>query len=116
MKTRQVAEPPTEAFPAAPHHLSPRGRQLWGEVGPTAAKTAGRQALLQAALECLDTADAARRLVEAEGLIVKTERSGVAHVHPGVRVEREARGQFARIWKELGLGKVAPVKVYGVKL
>ena len=42
-------------------------------------------------------------MIAREGMMTKTVRSGVTHVHPAVKVEREARAQFAKIWIELGL-------------
>jgi P27 family predicted phage terminase small subunit len=106
--TKKTVQPIPEPFPSPPSHFSERAVQLWREVGPHAAKTPERQALFQSALEALDTADEARRLVRADGLIVTTARSGVRHVNPAVKVEKEARTQFIKFWKELGLSKVPP--------
>ena len=66
-------------------------------------RSLGRIALFTAGLEALDRADAARGVVEAEGLMVKTLTTGVAHVHPAVKIERESRAQFANIWAALSL-------------
>ena len=49
------------------------------------------------------TADEARRAIETEGLVTTTKTTGAVHVHPLVKVEREARAQFMKIWGELQL-------------
>lgn len=67
----------------------------------------GRLTMLQAALEALDRADAARQAVEAEGMTFKTERTGAIHINPMVKVEKDARQQFAKLWHELGLSRAA---------
>jgi phage terminase small subunit len=54
-------------------------------------------------LEASDRADQAAEVVAREGMTSKTETTGAIHVHPLVKVERESRQLFARIWKQLGL-------------
>ena len=85
-------------FPDPPPHLSLRAQQLWRELGPRKAAETGRQVLFQRALELLDRADTARAAVAADGLTQTTERSGVAHAHPAIRVEQDAHKQFVRLW------------------
>jgi len=85
-------------IPEPPEHLSERSKHLWREIAPNEARTIERQTLFQAALECLDRADEARRIVQEEGLTTKTATTGAVHIHPAVRVEREARAQFVKIW------------------
>jgi P27 family predicted phage terminase small subunit len=87
----------------APAHLSARSRQLWNELKFSQARDIARRALFQSALECLDRADAALQTIEKDGMISKTRTTGALHVHPAVRIERESRAQFAKIWHSLGL-------------
>jgi hypothetical protein len=54
--------------------------------------------LVEQALRALDRATAAAELVDAEGMTSTTETTGTFHVHPAVRIERESRQLFARIW------------------
>src|SRR5437870_2810460 len=89
-------------FPPAPDHLSERSKNLWAELGAREAKSLERQTLFQAALESLDRADMARRLILSEGLVSKTPATGVFHVNPLLKVERDARAQFVKIWDLLG--------------
>lgn len=86
-----------------PKHLSARSKKLWDELVPARAKSPERQALLQTALEALDRADQAREILDREGLTTKNETTGVVHVHPLVRAEKDARKLFVRIWDQLSL-------------
>ena len=60
--------------------------------------------LLQAALEALDRADAARLVIDKEGLTFSTETTGALHVHPMVKIEEKSRQLFSRTWRDLNLG------------
>jgi len=66
-------------------------------------RTLGRRTLFQAALEALDRAEDARVLIAADGLVAKTASTGALHLNPAVRVERESRTQFAKLWGSLDL-------------
>jgi P27 family predicted phage terminase small subunit len=92
-----------EPYPDPPEHLSERSRSLWRTIGPREARGIARQTLFQTALEALDRAEQARLTVEREGMTTTTERSSVVHVHPLLRVERDARAQFSKIWSDLRL-------------
>jgi hypothetical protein len=87
----------------APEHLSQRSKELWTALVPRRAKSPERLALLVTALEALDRADAARSSIEVHGMVTVTEATKAVHVHPLVRVERESRQLFAKIWKTLEL-------------
>ena len=102
MRKKAIDEPKPE-YPPAPTHLSERAAALWRELGPWRADTLGRRTLFQAALEALDRAEQARELIETAGLVSATKTTGALHIHPAVKVEREARAQFAAIWTQLGL-------------
>ena len=67
----------------------------------------GRLAMLQAALEAMDRADAAREVVSREGMTTTTQRSGVQHLHPLLKVEKESRHQFTTLWANLGFNREA---------
>lgn len=94
---------PRAPYPPAPEHLSERSRGLWTELGPTRARSVGRRVLFEQALTALDSADDARRIVQAEGLISATKTTGALHVHPAAKIERESRQQFIKAWDLLGL-------------
>jgi len=52
----------------------------------------------------MDRAEQARLELVAATLTTTTETTKAVHVHPLLKVEREARQQFARIWSDLTLG------------
>lgn len=94
---------PKAVFPDPPEHLSARASELWRTLGPEEARSLQRRTLFQVALEALDRADAARELLQTEGLVSITTTTGAAHLNPLVKVERESRQLFARIWTQLHL-------------
>ena len=85
-------------IPEPPDHLSERSKQLWRDLVPKRAKSPGRLALLQTALEALDRADEARELISTEGLTTVTETTGAVHLNPLVKLERESRQAFMKAW------------------
>ena len=86
-----------------PKHLSAKSKAVWRAIVPRRARSPERLLLVTTALEALDRADQARQTVEAAGLTVTTKRTGAVHLHPLVRVEREARTLFLRCWERLSL-------------
>jgi len=89
-----------------PAHLSERSKALWRAVVPSLAASPQRQAAVQVALEALDRADAARRQIEAEGMVVSGGK--MPHIHPLLKVEKDARQLFARLWAQLGMAADPP--------
>ena len=87
--------------PEVPSHLSERSATLWRAVVPSRAKSAERRALVVVALVALDLADECRERVRAEGLTTVTKTTGAVHVHPLVKVEKEQRSLFTRVWCQL---------------
>ncbi|MCH8083368.1 MAG: hypothetical protein IH885_03950 [Myxococcales bacterium] len=85
----------------APPHLSERSKALWRAVVPSRAKSAERKALVVAALTALDRADECRARVQAEGMTSVTKSTGAIHCHPLMKVEREQRSLFLKIWGQL---------------
>ena len=81
-----------------PAHLSDRAKALWRCVVPERATAAERLAVIQAALEALDRADAAADLVRRQGMTVVTLTTGAVHAHPMLRVDHDERTAFARLW------------------
>jgi len=98
-------EPENSELPAipAPAHLSDRAKALWAAVVPRRARSPERLALLQAGLEALDRAEAARVAVNEQGMTTTTKTTGATHVHPLLKIEREARAQFMSAWTALNL-------------
>lgn len=98
--TAETTEAATAAA-APPDHLSERAKTLWRDV-VKAGMSIGRQTAIQTALEALDRADAARRQVDADGMLTGTE-GRMKHAHPLLKVEKDCRTQFSSLWQSLGL-------------
>jgi len=94
----------SKAVPSPPNHLSSKSKTLWRQLVGKRVRSPGRVILFQVALEALDRADQAQKLLEEEGLVRKTESTGALHAHPLIKVERDCRTQFSKIWKDLSLG------------
>jgi phage terminase small subunit len=88
--------------PAPPGHLSARSQELWRELHDELEDNRGREVLFIQALESLDRADVARAQIAAEGPVLTTSGK-MAHAHPAVKIESEARREFLKLWKTLGL-------------
>lgn len=100
-RTRQ--QPPQAVAPDPPAHLSPRARELWVAVVRPETKP-GRLVMIQTALEALDEADAARAVIEAEGLTLPPAGGrGMTRINPACRVEKDARQAFASLWQAMRL-------------
>lgn len=88
--------------PTAPKHLSEKAKTLWKstlteyELEPEALET------LRVALENLDLADEARRLLRDEGLVVNGKK------HPASDSCKLHDGMFLRAMRALGLDIVQP--------
>ncbi|ACN17850.1 hypothetical protein HRM2_48010 [Desulforapulum autotrophicum HRM2] len=87
----------------APAHLSESAESIWLEYAGTIIKSPARLALFQSGLEAMDRAKQARQLVAKEGMIQKTERSGVSHAHPGLKIEKESQAAMLKAFKLLGI-------------
>lgn len=90
-------------WPAPPDDLHESSRELWTQIVGTRAKSPERIALVRVGLEALDRANEAKALIDSEGMTFKTETTGAIHVHPAVRIEKDSRALFARIWTALAL-------------
>ena len=87
-----------------PNVLSENSKKIWKSLVPSQAKTKSRQTLIQVALEALDRADMARNIIDAEGLLVSANEGGLTHAHPLLKVEKDSRALFAKIWMQIGFG------------
>jgi len=95
----------------APKHLSDDGREFWSQViSEFSINDAAGLALLLTAAEALDRMSAARRVIEADGAIVK-DRYGQSKVHPACALEKDSRNGFLAALRALSLdiNPTAPV-------
>ena len=99
---------PSKDDASAPAHLSASSKALWAAVVPSSVRSHSVLACLRVALSALDRADQASAVIAIEGLTTKTAL-GLSHAHPLLKVEKDARQQFATIWRSVGLDR-EPVK------
>ena len=87
-----------------PEGLSDVSMRVWEEVVSSHERMSlARLKLLEEGLFALDRAQRARDIIQKEGLLVEGEKSKIPHAHPCLRVEKEAKAQFLKVWKLLGL-------------
>jgi phage terminase small subunit len=83
-----------------PDHLSERSKDLWSRLLPRC-KSLGRKTMLAEALAALDRLNEIRVALEKEGLTTKNEKTGMVHVNPLLKAEKDARTLFSRLWGQL---------------
>jgi P27 family predicted phage terminase small subunit len=91
----------------APRHLSEAARTLYGAVTASYVLEPHHLAILTKALEAFDRAEAARVVIERDGILVTT-RLGEVKPSPAVAIERDARTAFLAAIKQLGLDLEGP--------
>ena len=91
----------TKKIPPPPDGLSERAQKMW--MADKRSRSVGRLALLEQCLRALDRAEQFRQMLAGQELLTITPKSGAAHLSPLVKAETEARDQFARLAKTLGL-------------
>ena len=99
MKSDTRRSPPRDP----PAHLSDGSKALWRALVPRRAKSPERMALLTTALESRDRAETASAIVAREGVVLTTQKTGMVHLNPVLRLERDSRQLFVRCWQALGL-------------
>ena len=90
-----------------PRKLKERGKRFWKLVMVEFELSDSDQVVLVSACEMLDRAEAARKLIEKDGMTIK-DRFGQTKPHPCVEVERQSHLAFVRIRRELGLDVEPP--------
>jgi P27 family predicted phage terminase small subunit len=88
--------------------LSPSAAEWWKSTVGTYELDEHHLRLLQLCLEAWDRAQAARELLDRDGLTIRTDSGGLK-AHPAVAIERDARLAVARLVRELDLDIEAPV-------
>jgi len=86
-----------------PKYLSENSKEIWAEYADKIVKSPAGKAMLQTGLEALDRAEEARKIIEKEGMITKTGKSGVSHAHPAVRIEKDSRSLALKVFKALNI-------------
>lgn len=104
--------------PKPPAHLRAASKRWWSAIASEYELEAQHLALLDQAAKCLDRIDAARAILDRDGVVVQ-DRFGCARQHPGVNIELQNKTIFARLVREIGLDATAaesrPPRVGGSK-
>jgi phage terminase small subunit len=103
----------------APSHLKPPTRRWVDSIVSEYELESHHLKLLVAAAEAWDRGQEARAILADEGLCT-TDRFGQRRAHPAAGIERDAKGLFARLIRELGLdvdgpGDCRPPRIGGGK-
>ncbi len=95
----------------APKHLRNETKAFWLSVLRDYQLEAHHVKLLTSACESWDRATEARETISTEGAFFRN-RHGEIKPHPGLAVERDNRGLFARLIRELSLTADNPTESY----
>ena len=102
-----TTKPKGSNVPVPPDYLSADASAWWATVLATYELDDHHLRLLTNACESWDRAQAARAQIDREGMTVLS-RLGEVKVHPLIAVERDHRGLFARLVRELRLDEDVP--------
>ena len=91
----------------APAHLEPPTAEWWASVVDDYGLEPHHVRLLSLAAEAWDRGQAARTIIDAEGLTFE-DRFGQPKARPEVAIERDSRLSFARLLRELALDYEEP--------
>lgn len=86
-----------------PDHLSERSNELWRYYVGNTVNSLAEISIFQGALEALDRADEARKIIDGEGLVNITKTTGAVHINPLTKLEKESREHFLKAMKTLNL-------------
>ena len=92
----------TKTLPKPPAHLRVSTKKWWKTIVETFELESHHLRLLQAACESWDRMQAARAVLDRDG-VSWTDRFGAPRARPEVAVERDAKVSFARLVRELNL-------------
>lgn len=97
-------QPPREPhYPRATRSLSASSRKIRRRILDEWILSDSDVILLDEVLSYLDEANRYARILEAEGLVLKNDRSGATKPHPAISLLRIARSNFLQGWRILNL-------------
>ena len=88
--------------PKAPQYFELSIRKLWKAICEQYDFNAAELQVLETGLACLSRRNEARRLLDTEGLILKSA-SGTCHAHPAAVIEKQAHQGWIAAFRALGL-------------
>jgi phage terminase small subunit len=111
-RKRQLRAVPATPVPepvsldAPPSDLSAAAQEFWRQVMGAFELERHHVVTLNLALHAWDRAEEARMIVDRDGMTVR-DRFAQLRPHPMLAVERDARGQYARLMREVDLDGAA---------
>ena len=84
-------------------HLSEEAKEMFKFHVPENVKTPSQIAILITALEAMDRGSKARGLIDRDGLVIVSKRSGLPRRNPAIPIEQEAKKTMLKGFKMLGL-------------
>lgn len=97
----------TKPNPSPPAHLKAAAKAWWRTVVGEYDLEPHHLRLLQLAAEAWDSAQAARAVIQSDGMTF-IDRFGSPRARPEVAIERDSRTAFARLVRELDLDCAPP--------
>lgn len=95
-------------LPEPPGHLHPEDADVWRRVTEEFVFGTEGLVLLEAALTARGRARQAREDIEENGIAFVNQDTGVEHVRPAVRIEKDALREFRLAWNALKLDVQPP--------
>ena len=92
-----------EQIPDPPADLSPRSQETWKEVVPSRGRSAERLISIHECLKVRDQADRLGELLKEQGLVCESKKTGLVHVNPLLKAQKDFMTLFNRTWLSLGL-------------
>jgi len=86
-----------------PVYLSNEAQQIFRYHVPANIRTPSQVAILTTTLEAMDTASKARGLVERDGMVIVSKRSGLPRRNPAITIHEDARKAMLKGFRMLGL-------------
>ena len=90
-----------------PKHLSREAKKIWRTINHERVMPDSYLVILRVSLEAYDRLQAARKILDEEGIYYKTE-TGYKREHPCLRIERDARSGFLAAWRQMNLNMELP--------
>ena len=88
-----------------PKHLTAASKRFYEQVCNDYMLESHHERLLQLLCEAFDRSQAARKVLEKEGLTVVDSKLGIKRPHPCISIERDSRTAVARLTRELNLSE-----------
>ena len=89
-------------------HLSKEAKDIYENICMQFVFEDDYKLILRTAMEAWDRMQEARRQIDTDGMTF-TSDTGVIHIHPALKIEKESRTGFLMAWKMLHLDIESPL-------